>query len=53
MVKIYVDDQEVWASSGRQPLTIQPVKTVRVDLPYRGRVLAVETDSGSIHVLRR
>ena len=53
IVKIYLDDQEVWKSSGKQPVTIQPKETVRIDLPYRGRVLAVETDSGTIHVLRR
>jgi hypothetical protein len=53
IVKIYVDDQEVWASSGKQPLTIQPGQTVRIDLPHRGNVLAVETSTGSIHVLRR
>jgi archaellum component FlaF (FlaF/FlaG flagellin family) len=53
IVKIYVDDQEVWASSGKQPLTIQPGQTVKIDLPYRGNVLAVETDTGSIHILRR
>jgi hypothetical protein len=53
IVRIYVDDQEVWASSGKQPLTIQPGQTVKVDLPYRGNVLATETSTGSIHVLRR
>ena len=53
IVKIYVDDQEVWASSGKQPLTIQPGETVSIDLPYRGNVLAVETDTGSIYILRR
>ena len=53
IVKIYLDDQEVWKSSGKQPITIQSRETVRIDLPYRGRVLAVETDSGTIHVLRR
>lgn len=53
IVKIYVDDQEVWKNSGKQPVTIHPRETVKVDLPYRGRVLAVETDSGSIHLLRR
>ena len=53
ILKIYVDDQEVWASSGEQPLTIQPGETVRIDLPYRGSVLAVETDTGSIYILRR
>ena len=53
IVKIYVDDQEVWENSGKQPVTIHPRETVKVDLPYRGRVLAVETDSGSIHLLRR
>jgi frataxin-like iron-binding protein CyaY len=36
-----------------QPLTIQPGETVRIDLPYRGSVLAVETDTGSIYILRR
>jgi hypothetical protein len=53
IVKVYIDDQEVWAGSGRQPLTIQPGETVRIDLPYRGSVLAVETDTGSIYILRR
>jgi hypothetical protein len=53
IVKIYVDDQEVWVGSGRQPLTIQPGETVSIDLPYRGSVLAVETDTGSIYILRR
>jgi hypothetical protein len=53
IMKVYVDDQEVWAGSGRQPLTIQPGETVMIDLPYRGNVLAVETDTGSIYILRR
>jgi hypothetical protein len=53
IVRIYVDDQEVWQSSGRQPMTIQQGATARLDLPYRGRVLAVETSTGNILVLRR
>jgi hypothetical protein len=53
IVKVYIDDQEVWTGSGRQPLTIQPGETVRIDLPYRGSVLAVETSTGSIYILRR
>jgi hypothetical protein len=53
IVRVYVDDQEVWQSSGRQPMTIQQGATARLDLPYRGRVLAVETSTGNILVLRR
>jgi len=53
IVRVYVDDQEVWQSSGKQPMTIQPGATARLDLPYRGRVLAVETSTGNILVLRR
>ena len=53
IARIYVDDQEVWQSSGRQPITIQPGATVRIDLPYRGRVLAIESSTGTIHVLRK
>jgi len=53
IVRVYVNDQEVWQSSGRQPMTIQPGATARLDLPYRGRVLAVETSIGNILVLRR
>lgn len=55
IVKIYVDDQEIWKSSGKQPVTIQPGETVKLDLPFnlRGKILAVETETGSIHVLKR
>ena len=53
IVRIYVDDQEVWQSSGKQPATIQPRATAKLDLPYRGRVLAVETSTGNMLVLRR
>jgi hypothetical protein len=53
IVRVYVDDQEVWQSSGKQAVTIQPQATARLDLPYRGRVLAVETSMGNILVLRR
>jgi hypothetical protein len=53
IVRVYVNDQEVWQSSGKQPVTIQPQATARLDLPYRGHVLAVETYTGNIHVLRR
>ena len=53
IVRVYVNDQEVWQSSGRQPMTIQPGATARLDLPYRGHVLAVETSTGNILVLSR
>lgn len=53
IVRVYVNDQEVWQSSGKQAVTIQPRATARLDLPYRGHVLVVETSTGNILVLRR
>ncbi len=52
IVKIYIDGQEVWMSAGKQPVTLNPGETVKLDLPYKGQKLAVETSTKSIYFLR-
>ncbi|MEM3953278.1 MAG: hypothetical protein QXP74_07730 [Nitrososphaerota archaeon] len=53
IIKIYVDDQEVWKSRGSQPVTIDPNQVAKISLGVKGKVLAVETSDGNLIVLKR
>ncbi|MEM1558528.1 MAG: hypothetical protein QXI11_08400 [Thermoproteota archaeon] len=53
IVKIYVDDQEVWKSRGNQPVTIDPNQVAKISLGVKGRILVVETSNENLIVLRR
>ncbi|MEM2293550.1 MAG: hypothetical protein QXI11_05475 [Thermoproteota archaeon] len=53
IIKIYVDDQEVWKSRGSQPVTIDPNQVAKISLGVKGKVLAVETSNGNLIVLKR
>lgn len=53
IIKIYVDDQEVWKSRGSQPVTIDPNQVAKISLGVKGKVLAVETSNGDLIVLKR
>lgn len=53
IIRIYVDDREVWQSRGGGLLRILPGETRALDLGVRGAVLVIETAPGGVHVLRR